>query len=428
MAIKQEINIVVDIGTSKIRGLAGTKTEDGRIEILGFATLPSRGIKRGIVLNIEEFSDVLRQLIAHLEEQADIEIQLVDVAMAGQAVQTRIFDGIRYTSGNGIVNTGDIEYLLNEAKNMPLEPGYKIYHIVPQYYTIDDEPNISVPVGHAGRKVHARYKLIIAPKSYQDNVQLAFSKIGIQTGQFVISPVATAESVMTADEKEAGVVLVDIGAGNTSLSAFIDGHLAHASVIPFGGDVITRDIKEGCNILMRFAEKLKIQYGQALGDFAEEEKVVSIAGGQGWEPKEISFKNLAYIIQARLEEIVDSVYFQIEKSGLLEHPHQGIILTGGTTALKNILQMVKFRTGMDARMGKSEIRIISKPEFDKNAYLTALGLLKIVSTDATSVQKSSKNNRPGKAGSNSRSIFGVFGEKVAQQINILFADDDDNMQ
>ena len=428
MASKQEFTVVVDIGTSNIRGLAGIKTEKERIEILGYATVPARGIKRGVVMNIEEFSAALGQLIEIIENQSDISVKVVDVAMSGQAIQTLTFDGIRYTSGDGIVSRHDIDYLLNEAKNLPLEPGYKIYHIVPQGYTIDDEPNISVPVGHAGRKVHARYRLIAGPKSYHDNVQMAFSKLGIQTGKMVLTPLATAAAVMNEDEKDAGVVVVDIGSGNTKLSVYADGHLTHAAVIPFAGDVITRDIKEGCNILQRFAEQLKIQYGQALGDFAEEDKVVTIAGGNGWESKEISFKNLAYIIQARLEEIIDSIYFQIEKSGLLAHPHQGIILTGGTSNLKNILQILKFRTGMDARMGKPEVRLVNNPNFNKNEYITALGLMKMALVNAAPSKKPEKTAIPNKVTTTGKSIFGALGEKVAQQINILFSDDDEIMQ
>lgn len=428
MASKQEIVVVVDIGTSRIRGLAGLKNEIGKTEIIGHATVPSKGIKRGIVLNIEEFSTVLNQLVNLLEKQAEISIKLVDVTMAGQALQTITFDGIRYTSSNGIVSKSDIDYLFNEAKNMPLDPGYKIYHIIPQNYTIDDEPNIIKPIGHSGRKVHARFKLITGPKSYQDNIQMAFSKIGIQIGRFVAATLATAEAIMTSDEKDAGVVVVDIGAGNTKMSVFADGHLTHAAVIPFAGDVITRDIKEGCNILLKFAEQLKVQYGQAMGDFADEDKVVTIAGGAGWEPKEISFKNLAYIIQARLEEIIDNIYFQIEKSGLLEQSHQGIILTGGTSLLKNILQILKFKTGMDARMGSPEIRLVCPQGFNKNDYVTALGLMKMSLADANPAANPLKSSVDSKGSTSGKGIFGAIGEKFAQQMGILFSDDDGTLQ
>lgn len=427
MTSKLEIAAVIDIGTAFTRGLTGIRSENNKIEILSHAQVPSRGIKRGVVLNIEEFSGTLTRLIEKMEEMADVDIKKVDIAMAGQAMQTLTFDGIRYTSGSGIVSQQDIDYLQNEARNMPLEPGFKIFHIIPQSYTIDDEPNIRIPVGHAGRKVHARYKLIAGPKTYQDNIEMALSRINVQLGQFIVTPVASAEAVVNDDEREAGVALVDIGAGNTKLSVFSDGQLTHVSVIPFAGDVITHDIREGCGILPKFAEQLKIQYGQAMGDFAEEDKVVTIAGGNGWEPKEISFRNLAYIIQARLEEIIDSVHFQIEKSGLLNHSHQGIILIGGTSNLKNILQILKFRTGMDARMGLPEIRLYNNPGFNKNEFLSALGLLKLSLDGSPGVNKPVKQQKSGRQAQQGKGFFSSISDKLSQQITMIFADDDGNM-
>jgi cell division protein FtsA len=425
MISKNEIAVVIDIGSTKTRGLAGSFSENNKIEILGHAIVPSRGIKRGVVLNIEEFSATLRTLIEKLEEQAGIEIRIVDVALAGQAVQTLTFEGIRYTSGSGIVSQQDIDYLFNEAKNMPVEPGNRIYHIIPQSYTIDDEPNVNIPVGHTGRKVHSQFKLITGPKTYKDNVDMAFSKIGVEIGRFYISTLATAEAVANEDEKEAGVAIVDIGSGSTKMSVYINNQLAHTAVIPFAGDVITNDIREGCGILAKFAEQLKIQYGQALGDFADEDKVVTIAGGNGWESKEISFKNLAFIIQARLEEIIDSIMFQIDKSGLTQHINQGIILTGGTAQLKNILQILKFRTGLDARLATSEMRLTASTGFNKNDYITALGLIKLSLRNGSPARKTT---RPTKEPSGNKGFLSSFSEKFSQQISLIFNDDDGNMQ
>lgn len=423
MASKQEIAAIVDIGTSQVRGLVGIKNERNRTEILAHASLQSQGIKRGVVLNIEECSKVISELKRKLEEQAGIEIRRVNITMSGQAIQTMDFDGIRYTAGNGIVSQQDIDYLFNEAKNMPLDPGFKIYHIFPQGYTIDDEPDVKNPVGHAGRKVNASFKMLIGPKSYQDNIEMVLNRCNLQLGRMIISSVATSEAIINWDEKDAGVVVVDVGAGTTSMSVYRNGHFMHSAVIPFAGDVITNDIKEGCALLYRIAEQLKVHYGQAMGDFAEEEKVVTIPGGEGWESKEISFRSLAYIIQARLEEIFDDVYSQIEKSGLMEFSHQGIVLTGGTSRLKNILQILKFRTGMDARLGKAEIRIDTTSEFDAKDYVTALGALKL--SLAQPLKTGAVINTSGRIGDKkSGGLFRGFSEKVARQIEIIFSDND----
>jgi cell division protein FtsA len=203
------------------------------------------------------------------------------------------------------------------------------------------------------------------------------------------------------------------------------------AVIPFAGEVITNDIREGCSILLKWAEQLKIQYGQAMGDFAEDEKVVTIPGHNGWEPKEISFKSLAFIIQARLEEIIDSIYFQAEKSGFLQQSAQGIVLTGGTSKLLNLIQLTKFRTGMDARLGFSQVRLAGNPDLDKTSFLTALGMLKLSlrSAGPTQVKRGVKpaglkENGGGRTGNG---FFGNLGKKVSQQISLIFEDEQPNM-
>jgi len=429
MASKQEFKVVVDIGTTKITALAGIRNENSRIEILGHDRVPSRGIKRGIVQNPEEFAGALRHLITRLEEQVEGKIRVVDVTMAGQGITTLTFEGTRYIE-SGLVSQFDVDYLEKEAYNMPLEPGYRIYHMFPKSYAIGDESNVIVPVGHEGRKMTACYTLITAPASYRDTVEKAVSRCGLQLGSFVLSPLAIAEAVINEEEKDLGVVVADIGGGTTKVTVFSEGRLIYMAVIPFAGEVITRDIKEGCSILQKWAEQLKIQYGQAMGDFAEEEKVVTIPGHSGWEPKEISFKSLAYIIQARLEEIIDSLLYQIEKSGLLSHSAQGIVVSGGTCKLPNLLQLVKFRTGMDARLGFSQVRAASGNDFDKPAFLTALGMLQLslASRDLSQYKKTSRQGgfkeiAKEKTGTG---FLSNLGKKVTQQISLIFEDDDAN--
>jgi cell division protein FtsA len=214
------------------------------------------------------------------------------------------------------------------------------------------------------------------PEIYISNFRRVMDKLGVELGEVILAPLAAAEAALSEDEKELGAILLDIGAGTTKLAVFHEGIMIHAAVIPFGGEVVTRDIKEGYSILPKWAEQLKVQYGQALGDFADERKVVTIPGHNGWEPKEISFKSLAFIIQARMEEIIDSVYYQIEKSGIADQLGSGIVISGGTAGLNNLVSLVKFRTGMDARLAFPVIRPANKPkDFVDSDDLTALGLL-----------------------------------------------------
>jgi len=219
-----------------------------------------------------------------------------------------------------------------------------------------------------------------------------------------------------------------MGSGTTKLTAWADGKIRHMAVIPFAGDVITHDIREGCSILHKWAEQLKIQYGQAIGEFAEEEKVVTIPGHNGWEAKEISFRMLAMIIQARMEEIIDSIYFQIEKSFLRHHTVQGIVLTGGTARMENLLQLVKFRTGMDARTGYSQVPVQNPSGLDKSTFLTAIGLLNLSlrNEDPFQANRSLKNlkagnNNPSQPGN---SLLGKIGKSLTQKINFIFEEDD----
>jgi cell division protein FtsA len=378
MATKSNFSVVIDVGTAKLAAFAGIKNEAGKMEILASAKVPSRGIKRGVVLNIDEAANSVEQLLEKILEQADGKITKVDLAYAGHPMKTFEFKGSRLTSGEGMVTQADVDELFREAENIGLDDDFRILHIIPQSFIVDGEPADINPVGAIGRKIEATFMLMAVPGIYMTNFRRVLDKLGVELGEVTLAPLAAAEAALSEDEKELGAILLDIGAGTTKLAVFHEGVLIHAAVIPFGGEVVTRDIKEGYSILPKWAEQLKVQYGQALGDFADERKVVTIPGYNGWEPKEISFKSLAFIIQARMEEIIDSVYYQIEKSGIAGQLGSGIVISGGTAGLNNLVSLVKFRTGMDARLAFPVIRPANKPkDFVGSDYLTALGLLKM---------------------------------------------------
>lgn len=377
MVSKSNFSVVIDVGTSKLAAFAGIKTEDEKMKIIGATRVPAKGIKRGVVLNIDEAADSVEQLLNEIQKQVDGKITKVDMAYAGQPMKIAEHKGYRYSSGDGLVTQNDVDELYREARSLQVEKDYTILHIIPQAYIIDDEPSDLNPVGVTGRKIEAVYKIIMVPEIYLANFRRVFSKVGVELGEISLAPIAAAEAALTEDEKEMGAILLDIGAGTTKLAVYHEGIMIHAAVIPFGGDVVTRDIKEGCSILPKWAEQLKVQYGQALGDFADERKVVTIPGHSGWEPKEISFKSLAFIIQARMEEIIDSVYYQIEKSGIADQLGSGIVISGGTSGLNNLVSLVKFRTGMDARLAYPILRPVSEiKNFNDTGFLTSLGLLK----------------------------------------------------
>jgi cell division protein FtsA len=403
MASKSKLSVVIDIGTSKLVAIAGKKNEAGKLEISGVAKTPAKGIKRGVIFNIEEVAVSVKELLATLESKINERIEEVHIAYTGQHMKTVHFQRVKFTSDDGIVSKSDIDNLYEQAKNAEIEEGYKLIEVIPVSFVIDNEI-MKKPIGSTGRKVEANYKLLILPNSYWVNLLKVFGKLDVKLGKITLSTLAVAEAVITRDEKEMGVIVLDIGCGTTNLAIFHDNKLIHTAVIPFAGEVVTNDIKEGCSILLKWAEQLKVQYGQALGDFADDQKVVTIPGHNGWEPKEISFKSLAFIIQARIEEIIDSVNFQIEKSGIADQLGAGIILTGGTSNLDNIISLVKFRTGLDARKANLILGFTERhKDFQSSDYFTALGLLSMVEQKAITVLpvkekpvKTVKEKKPGR--------------------------------
>lgn len=422
MASKSNFSVVIDIGTSKMAAFAGCKNEDAKIEISGMVKVPSRGIKRGTVLNIDEAAASVKQVINELEKQTGEEISKVNIAFTGQPMKIIEYSTGRLTSGEGVVTQTDVDELVKEAHNVQVDAGFKIIHIIPQQYIIDGENSDLVPVGITGRKIEATFKMISVPEIYLVNFGRVMEKAGVELGEIIFAPVATGEAVLTDEEKEMGAIMVDLGAGTTKLSVYFEGAMIHTAVIPFGGDVVTRDIKEGCSILLKWAEQLKVQYGHALGDFTDERKVVTIPGHSGWEPKEISFKSLAFIIQARMEEIIDSLNFQIEKSGIADQLSLGIVLTGGTSNLNNLVSLVKFRTGMDARMAHPVIKPLNLPkDFESSSYLTALGLLILSLENAEAVPKVPKKKKKQKK----EGGFSPWLKNVVQGV-LDYVDDDED--
>jgi cell division protein FtsA len=375
--MKEQIIGAIDIGTTKIVTVIGKKNDSGKLEILAMAKTESKGVKRGVVQNIEETVSAISKTVQEAELKAGVKLQEVFVGIAGQH--------IRSIKNRGYINRDNYEYeitrddiksLENDMRKVPVDIGEEIIHVIPQSYIVDNETGVN-PVGMSGRRLEANFHIVIAQTASAKNIEKCVNRVGLKVKNLVLEPLASSESVLTADEKEAGVALVDIGGGTTDIAVYYDDIIRHTAVIPFGGNVITKDIKEGCAILQRQAELLKMQFGSALGEMAEEDKVVSIAGIAGRDPKEISFKSLAYIIQSRMEEILDSVIFEIENSGYMDKLSAGIVITGGGAMLRHLPQLVKFKSGMDVRIGYPNEHLAANASTDINLpmYSTAVGLV-----------------------------------------------------
>jgi cell division protein FtsA len=378
MATNEKIVAAVDIGTTKIVSLVGRLNEHGKLEILGISQTPSKGVKRGVVLNIEETVNAIQTTSSDVIRQSGIKFKEVFVGIAGQHIKSVRNRGyINRDAYDKEITREDLQNLINDMYKIPVDVGEEIIHVLPQSYIVDNETGVKNPVGMFGKRLEANFHIVIGQISSARNIEKCINRVGLDVKQLVLEPLASSAAVLTEDEKEAGVALVDIGGGTTDVAVYYDDVIRHTAVIPFGGNVITRDIKEGCAILQRQAESLKIQFGSALGDLAHEDKVVTIPGISGRDPKEISFRSLAYIIQSRMEEIIDAVSYEIENSGYMDKLSAGIVLTGGGSMLKHLNQLVKFKTGMDVRIGFPGDKLASdvRDEINQPMFSTSVGLL-----------------------------------------------------
>jgi len=375
---KNEIVAAIDIGTTKIVAVAGKRTPNKKLEILGMTKTNSKGVKRGVVLNIEETVSAIQSVVAELQQKTGLKLDNVYVGIAGQHI--RSLKNLCYINRNSYddeITRDDVRRLIEDAHKTPIEIGEEIIHVLPQSYVVDSETDVKNPVGMSGKRLEANFHIVVGQISSINNIEKCINRAGLGVYDVILEPLASASAVLTEDEKEAGVALVDIGGGTTDIAIYHDGIIQHTAVIPFGGNVVTKDIKEGCAILERHAEELKIKFGSALGDLAEDKKSVVIPGISGRDSKEISFKSLAYIIQSRMEEIIDAVMFEIENSEIAEKLSAGIVITGGGALLRHLPQLVRFRTGMDVRIGYPNAHLSGNVSDDINQpmYATSIGLI-----------------------------------------------------
>lgn len=373
-----EIIVGLDIGTTKIACIVGRRNEFGKIEILGHGRSESFGVKRGIVANIEETVGSIKKAVEEASVKSHVDIKYVNVGIAGQHIKSLQHRGslIRETSDKEI-NQLELEKLTNDMYKLNMHAGEEIIDVIPQEYVIDGEQGIKKPIGMNGSKLEANFHVIIGQTAAAKNILKCVKRAELEMVDLILEPIASAEAVLSDEEKEAGVVLVDIGGGTTDIAIFHDRIIRHTAVIPFGGDVITEDIREGCTIIKRHAEEVKIKFGSALASENRDDEVVSIPGIRGRQPKEISFRNLASIIQARMEEIIEHVYYEIKNSGLERKLIAGIVLTGGGAQLKHVDQLAQFITGMDVRIGYPNEHLASgtPDELASPMYATGIGLV-----------------------------------------------------
>ena len=376
-----EIAVGLDIGTTKIVSIVGRKNELGKLDILGFGKAKSLGVQRGVVSNITQTINSIQHAIKEAEEDSGLNLKHCIVGIAGQHIRSlQHSDYILRENAQEVITKKDIDTLIENVHKLVMLPGEEIIHVLPQEYKIDGEPNIREPIGMLGRRLEANLHIVVGQKAAIGNIFSCVKQSQLTVSGITLEPLASSDAVLSSEEKEAGVCLVDIGGGTTDVAIFKDGIIRHTAVIPYGGNIITEDVKEGCSIIEKQAELLKVKFGSTWPGENSENEIVSIPGLRGREPKEISLQMLSKIIHARLIEIIDQVYVEIKNYGHEDSKKKliaGIVLTGGGSQLKHIKQLVEYETGMDARIGfpNEHLASGSQKEIESPMYATAIGLV-----------------------------------------------------
>ena len=372
-----KIIVGLDIGTTKVACIVGQKADNGKIEILGYGKTISTGVRRGVVTNIFDTVEAIKTAVKQASDQSGVEINRVSVGIAGQHIKSLQHRGVLMRDNHETeITEAELERLRNDTFKINMTPGEEIIDVIRQDTYVDGEP-ASNPVGMLGNKIEANFHVIIGQTSAAKNIIKCIESAGLEMDYMVLEPIASAQAVLDEEEKDAGVVLVDIGGGTTDIAIFKDKKIQHTAVIPFGGNIITEDICTGCSIIKHYAEEVKVKFGSALASENRDDEVVSIPGIRGRDPKEISFKNLAHIIQARLEEIFELVNYEIQKAKTDNQLIAGIVLTGGGAMMRHIQQLAEFKTGLEVRIGypNEHLNQTKMKELSSPMYSTGIGIV-----------------------------------------------------
>jgi cell division protein FtsA len=381
MQKENPVIVGLDIGTTKIACIAGRKNKFGKLEILGFGKSDSSGVTHGMVLNIEDcIKSIHIALDMCMASNPNLTIKEVYVGIAGHHIKSIQTHGDRVLANiEEEIRKEDIDSLLKDQYKTFLPSGDQIIDIIPQDFTVDSLSGFSMQevIGMTGIKIGANFHIVTGDKTAIRNIHRCVTRADLSTKDLVLQPLASAAAVMCPEDFESGVAIVDIGGGTTDLAVFHEGMLKHTAVIPIAGVNITNDIRQGLGVLRSQAEQMKTQFGMALADEAKSNAFITIPGLKGQQPKELSAKNLAHIIQCRMEEILEYVTYHLKQLNLIDKLHGGIILTGGGSQLKHLIQLTEYKTGLSARIGFPNEHLAAghHKELMMPMYATCIGLI-----------------------------------------------------
>jgi cell division protein FtsA len=369
-----EIVVGLDIGTTKVAAVVGEVDADG-ITVLGVGNVPCRGLRKGVVSNIDWTVRSIRDAVDAAQTMAGVEIRTVYAGVAGSHIRSQGSDGVAAISGDEVTRV-DLDRVLEGARAIPVDADRQILHVLPREYIVDNQDGIRDPIGMAGVRLQVRVNLVTAATSCVQNVIRCVERCNLNVADVVLEPLASAEAVLSEDEKEIGVAVIDIGGGTTDLLLYIEGGIAHTSVIPVGGNNVTNDVAAGLRTPMGEAERLKRNFGCALGRMVADEEEVEVPGVGGHAPRRAARRVLSDIIEPRVEEIFALVRKRIEDTGMLEQLSAGAVLTGGAVLLEGMSEFAEEILGMPVRIGypvgiKGITQLVQGPQF-----ATGVGLVK----------------------------------------------------
>ena len=374
MAKHAQLLVGLDIGTTKICVIVGEIAEDKRIDIIGIGTHPSKGLKKGMVINIESTVESIKHAIEEAELMAGVEINSVYTGIAGGHIQGLNGHGVIAVK-EGEISKSDVERVLDAAKVVSIPVDREILHVIPQEFVVDGQDGVRDPVGMSGTRLEVRVHIITGAVTSAQNIVKCVKKAGLETMDVILQPLASSEAVLTPEEKDLGVLVVDIGGGTTDMAVFVEGAVRHTAVLPIGGNHLTNDIAIGLRTPPIEAEKLKIRYGCAMTELVKENETIEVPSVGGRTPRIMSRQLLSEVIEPRAEEIFTLVAAEIEKAGFAEKVPAGVVLTGGSSLTPGMMELCEQILNLPTRIGTPSgmgglIDIVRNP-----MYATGVGLL-----------------------------------------------------
>ncbi|WP_025270103.1 cell division protein FtsA [Hippea sp. KM1] len=413
---QRDIVVGLDIGTTKVCAIVGKKTPEGQIKIIGIGQTPSKGLRKGVVINIDEAVLSIKRAVAYAERMSGIKIDSVWTGIAGGHIRSYNSNGV-VAIKNMEVSESDIRRVIDAAKAVAIPPDKEIIHIIPQEFIVDDQSGIRDPRGMNGTRLEVKVHIVTGSVTNVQNIIKCCNRSGLRVKNIVLQPIASSYSILLPEEKDLGVGLIDIGGGTTDVAIFASNAIKHTSVLAIGGDHVTNDIAIGLRTPFKEAEEIKKKYGCALSDMVSEDEIIEIPGIGDRKSRQIPKKLLSEIIEPRMEEIYSLVREDLEKRNLMPLLAGGIVITGGSALMSGALELAERQFELPIRLGKPRGIVGLKDAVDNPMYATGVGL--VIYGFTKEEEEEDLNLEIGK-GRDDDSLFSVILKKMKSWVKEMF--------